>query len=337
MSEITLITRDGAKLGLAASPTETVLEAAEAAGLFLPAMCHEGSCGLCSAQVMQGDYTLRGGPREPAADGAIPLCLCMPQSALTIALPYPQSGISHHSVPTRTAAIASITPAGSGALALTLTLQPDPELGTAADFTPGQYMEVSIPGMEIKRAYSLTNLPNWDGTLEFLIRLQPGGAFSTWLAQSAKPGDTLSLRGPVGRFVLDETSPRPRILVGGGCGFAPLLSMLRHLADFQDTQPTHLIFGANTESELGVAAPLEALAAQLPNLTICCAVWHPQPGWSGFTGTAADALAQHLDSAAGQPDIYLCGPPRLMQAVTQVANDRGIPPARIYSEQVQAR
>lgn len=337
MSEITLITRDGAKLGLAAAAAETVLEAAEAAGLFLPAMCHEGSCGLCSAQVMQGGYTLRGGPREPAADGAIPLCLCMPQSALTIELPYPQSAISHHSVPTRTAAITSIAPAGSGAVALTLTLQPDPELGTAADFTPGQYMEVSIPGTEIKRAYSLTNLPNWDGTLEFLIRLQPGGAFSTWLAQSARPGDTLSLRGPVGRFVLDETSPRPRILVGGGCGFAPLLSMLRHLAEFQDTQPTHLIFGANTEAELAVAAPLEALAAQLPNLTICCAVWHPQPGWTGFTGTAAEALAQHLESAAGQPDIYLCGPPRLMEAVTQVANDRAIPPARIYSEQVQAR
>ncbi len=337
MSEITLITRDGAKLGLAAAPTETVLEAAEAAGLFLPAMCHEGSCGLCAAQVTQGDYALRGGAREAAPDGAIPLCLCMPQSALTVELPYPQSGISHHSVPTRMAEISGISQAGSGAVILTLALRPDPEFGTAADFTPGQYMEVSIPGTEIKRAYSLTNLPNWDGTLEFLIRLQPGGAFSTWLAQTARPGDMLSLRGPVGRFVLDETSPRPRVLVGGGCGFAPLLSMLRHLADFQDMQPTHLIFGANTEAELAVAAPLEDLAAQLPNLTVCCAVWHPEAGWEGFSGTAADALAQYLDGDAGQPDIYLCGPPRLMEAVMRVANERGVPAARIYSEQVQAR
>ncbi len=337
MSDITLITRDGAKLSLAASPSETVLEAAEAAGLFLPAMCHEGSCGLCSAQIATGGYTMRGGPREPAADGSVPLCLCLPQSALTVNLPYPESGISHHRIPTRAATVTSITPAGSGAVTLSLTLQPDPEFGTAADFTPGQFMEVSIPGTEITRAYSLTNLPNWDGTLEFLIRLQPGGAFSTWLAQTAKPGDALTLRGPAGRFVLDETSSRPRCLVGGGCGFAPLLSMLRHLADFQDTQPTHLIFGANTEAELAVAAPLEVLAAQLPNLTICYAVWHPQADWRGFTGTAADALAQHLATVTDLPDIYLCGPPRLVEAVTNVARGRGIPPARIYTEQVQLR
>jgi NAD(P)H-flavin reductase len=145
------------------------------------------------------------------------------------------------------------------------------------------------------------------------------------------------LRGPLGRFVLDETSPRPRCLVGGGCGLAPLLSMLRHLAEFQDMQPTHLIFGANRESELFAMEEIEALQALLPGLTITHAVWRPEGAWHGFAGTAADALALYLDQQPEQPDIYVCGPPALMDAVAQVARARDIPEAQILAEQVQAR
>ncbi|MGD0472357.1 MAG: FAD-binding oxidoreductase [Candidatus Velthaea sp.] len=58
---------------------------------------------------------------------------------------------------------------------------------------------------------SLANRPNWDGRLEFLIRLQANGAFSTYLGERARVGDPLIVRGPLGNFVLDETSPRPAL------------------------------------------------------------------------------------------------------------------------------
>jgi len=88
------------------------------------------------------------------------------------------------------------------------------------------------------------------------------------MAERVKIGDTLIARGPQGDFVLDETSPRPRRLIGGGCGFAPALSMLRHLAEFQDTQPTHLILGANRKDELPLAGEIDVLREALPQLGV---------------------------------------------------------------------
>lgn len=338
MPDITLRTRDGASLAFPCPPDDTVLAAAESAGLFLPAMCHEGTCGACHARVADGPYTLDtvgNGLLPDVEAGGVLLCRCQPQGDLVIDLPYPDGDIHRQAIPTRDATIIGLEPAGSGAMALALALAPSAELGSGADFLPGQYMELGIPGTAIRRAYSMANLPNWDGRLEFLIRLKPGGAFSTWLSQQARVGDGLRVRGPLGRFVLDETSARPRCLVGGGCGFAPVLSMLRHLAEFQDMQPTTLIFGANQEDELFATDTIAELQAALPMLQVTLSVWHPQGSWDGFVGTAADAFAQVLDEQGEQPDVYVCGPPKLLESVLAVATARGIPPGQIFTEQVQ--
>jgi ferredoxin-NADP reductase/ferredoxin len=340
MPDITLRTRDGARFDFPCAASDTVLDAAETAGLYLPAMCHEGTCGACHAHVAAGAFGLgpvNDGALPDAAEGGVLLCRCRPEADLVIDLPYGQADIHRHRIPLRDATIASLTSAGRGVIAIGLTLVPDPEFGTAADFVPGQYMDVSIPGTTTRRAYSMANLPNWDGRLDFLIRLQPDGAFSTWLAQTARPGDRLQVRGPLGRFLLDETSARPRCLIGGGCGFAPILSMLRHLAEFQDDLPTTLIFAANREDELFAADAILDLQAALPNLTVILSVWHPGEDWTGFRGSAADALATTLDRARQTPDIYVCGPPGLVTAVSAAAEAQGVPLDRVFSEQVQPR
>jgi len=338
MPDVTLVTRDSVRLQFDCSENENLLDAAAAAGLFLPAMCREGTCGLCRAQVTDGTYEMGAHSTEAmrnAGKNGILLCRCQPRGDLTVNLPYPQAIIRRHKVPSREATIETLAPAGAGTVAMTLLLKPHPDLGQAADFVPGQYMELSIPGTDIRRAYSMANLPNWEGRLEFLIRLQKGGAFSTYLAERAKIGATLIARGPLGDFVLNEVSPRPRCLIAGGCGFAPVLSMLRHLADFQDTQPTHLILGANRKDELLLADEIEAIRAALPHLGVTLSVWHPEAAWTGFTGTAADAFAFYLDSCAETPDVYVCGPPKMLEAIKSVAQDRGIPPDRIIAERIQ--
>ena len=266
MPDITLLTRDGTRFEFPFADADNVVDAAKTAGLHLPAMCHEGTCGACHAEVTEGRYTLGqhgAGARADTPTGGVPLCRCRAEGDLVIKAPYAQTDIRRQQIPQREATIVDLTPAGNGAMAVTLALAPDPAFGAAADFVPGQYMEVLIPGTTIRRAYSMANLPNWDGRLEFLIRLVPGGAFTTWLAERARPGDRLQMRGPLGRFMLDETSARPRCLIGGGCGFAPVLSMLRHLAEFQDMQPTTLIFAANREDELFAAGTISDLAAGL--------------------------------------------------------------------------
>jgi NAD(P)H-flavin reductase/ferredoxin len=340
MPDITLLTRDGARFEFPLAGAGNVLDAAAGAGLYLPSMCHEGTCGACHAHVAEGSYTLDGvaaGALADAGSGGVPLCRCRPDGDLVINLPYAQAQVCRQQIPQRAASIVSLEPAGKGAMAVTLALVPDPTSGAAADFVPGQYMDVSIPGTAIRRAYSMANLPNWEGRLEFLIRLVPGGAFSTWLAGQARPGERLIVRGPLGRFMLDETSARPRCLIGGGCGFAPVLSMLRHLAEFQDMQPTTLIFAVNREEELFAAAAILELEAALPMLTVVLSVWHPAGEWCGFTGTAAEAFAAVLDRAAELPDVYVCGPPRLVESVLAVAQARGVPPAQLFTEQIGLR
>jgi NAD(P)H-flavin reductase len=180
----------------------------------------------------------------------------------------------------------------------------------------------------------LANRPNWDGRLEFLIRLQANGAFSTYLGERARVGDPLIVRGPLGNFVLDETSPRSRCLIGGGCGTAPVLSMLRHLADFGDTQPTHLIFGATHEDELFSADEIAALREALPQLGVTLSVWRPGPAWTGFSGTPAEAFSAYLRSAIEAPDVYVCGPPKQLDAITQVARKHAIPAVQTIAERV---
>ncbi len=337
MPDVTLVTRDGVRLQFDCSENENIVDAAAKAGLFLLALCREGSCGLCKARVADGAYEMGSHSSDvlhAIGKNGVLLCRCQPRGDLVVNLPYPQTTIRRREIPSREAAIEALAPAGAGAVTMTLLLKPRPEQGQAANFIPGQYMELAIPGTDIRRAYSMANLPNCEGRLEFLIRLQPGGAFSTYLAERAKIGDTLIASGPQGEFVLDETSPRPRCLIGGGCGFAPVLSMLRHLADFQDTQATHLILGANREDELPLPGEIDALREALPHLGVTLCVWRPEAAWTGFTGTAADAFAAYMDTCAETPDVYVCGPPKLLEAVAAVVHDRGMPPERIIAERI---
>jgi ferredoxin-NADP reductase len=213
-----------------------------------------------------------------------------------------------------------------------LRLQPDSSGSQAAEFEPGQYMSLEIPGSGISRAYSIANTPNWTGELEFLIKLQPGGRFSTYLEQEAKIGQRINVRGPSGHFALQAQSLRPRYFIGGGTGLAPLLSMLRHMAEMQEQQPARLYFGVNYETELFCLDILRELTQTLPQLKVELCVWHSEPSWGGFHGTPVGALRRDLERGGPAPDLYLCGPPPLIDAATETARSFGISDEHIFSE-----
>jgi len=336
MPEITLETRDNSRVVFSCAEGQNVLSAAEAAGYYLPAMCRDGVCGACHAHVSKGRYT--HGPIAQSAlpdpqSGGVLLCRCRPEGDLLIALPYPKEDIRRQAIVPREATIVELTRAGASAMAFKLALTPDPALGVAADFLPGQYMEVGIRDLPLRRAYSMANLPNWDGRFEFLIRLKPGGVFSTWLDKYARVGDKLQVRGPFGRFVLDEGSIRPRCFIGGGFGFAAVVSMLRHLAEFQDTQSTTLIFGANQQDEQFGSDVVAELKAALPMLRVIPSVWYPIAGSNGFV-RIAEAFATLLQEGRERPDVYVCGPQELLDCVRSVAAAYGVPANQIFTEQI---
>lgn len=334
---IELTTRDGAQLRFDCADDQNLLEAAASAHIALPSQCRQGNCGACYAEVTSGDYTLGDHnpfalPADEAEKGGTLLCCTSPRGDLQISLPFNHDHILIGKIPRRSADIVAIETIGENILRLELQLAADETGGNSAEFEPGQFVELEIPGQAIKRAYSLANTSNWEGRLECLIRLQPAGLFSTWLKEQARPGQSLIVHGPQGAFGLNENGLRPRWFVAGGTGLAPMLSMLRRMAEFQEPHPARLYFGVNRVEELFCLSELDALQAALPLFQATVCVWEPSDDWQGFRGTPVDALVRDLSEATIPPDIYLCGPPALIDAAEVAARNLNVPGAQVISE-----
>ena len=332
---ITLLSRDDVATTFACAPDETILSAAGRADLTLPAQCGQGQCGACRGTCHSGETHMDGYnpaalPTADAAQGQVLLCRTFPRSNLTLRVDLPHADLT---VPCReqTARIIALETIAHKTLRLLLQLDPDQDDCRRAEFEPGQYMEL-INADGLTRAYSLANTSNWSGELEFMIKVQPHGTFSTWLETRAKTGQTLTVRGPQGSFHLhDETGLRPRWFVAGGTGLAPLLSMLRRMADYGEPHPTRLYFGVNHDDEIFAQPQLAELAQALPGLQIHICVMSPSPAWTQAAGTPITQLRADLASNA-EPDIYVCGPPGLIAAVRETAAAAGLGDDRIFAE-----
>ncbi|KAF2991532.1 2Fe-2S iron-sulfur cluster binding domain-containing protein (plasmid) [Methylocystis sp. MJC1] len=337
MFKVSLITRDGAAITFDAEPSETLLDAAERSSIYLPSSCREGGCGACRVGRDHGDVELLPYSGSALSDverdsGDILLCRAQARSDLALHAPFDQAAVGYAPIPERRAVISEIAPAGSGAVRLVLQYEDNAAFGRAAQFTAGQFVELSLPDGAAKRSYSLANTPNWDGTLEFYIRLQPNGAFSSYLKDRAALGDTLLVRGPQGQFTADEASAAERWFVAGGTGLAPALSMLRQMAEFGDGRGCRLFFGVNRVDELFALDVIEDLKKALPQLIVTTCVWKPEAQWEGFVGTPAQALTHALTGVAELPDIYVCGPPPLIAATESAALAANVAHTRIFSE-----
>ncbi|KVQ76759.1 oxidoreductase [Burkholderia ubonensis] len=337
--QIAITTRDGQPFGFACEDGQDLLTAAAEAGITLPSQCRRGSCGACHATVAEGDYDLREHSIDalPAGQpGAILLCRTTPRSDLRVVAPYDHAKVLLQPVPVRIARIAALDTIADQTMRVELQVEPDDANGSAVEFEAGQFAELEVPGSGVRRPFSLANTSNWEGRLEFLIRLRPDGWFSTYLRERAQPGDPLTVRAPMGGFGLFAESLRPRWFVAGGTGLAPILSMLRRMAEYQEMIDARLFFGVNRQSELFMLDALQQLQADMPQLKVDLCVWHPRDDWSGFRGTPADALSAALAGTGVRPDIYVCGPPALVRGVQAAAVAAGVPDAQFASERFTA-
>jgi len=333
--KITLTTHDQQQFEFACTEQQNVQDAAEAASIYPPFGCKSGSCGACLGTCDSGEYQLESHTdaalsAEAVARGDILLCRALPKTDLHITLPYDASAIQQTLTAPRSAEIVSIESIAERTLQVTLQLQDDPETGLAFEFEPGQFVELEIPELNLMRAYSIANTPNWEGRLEFLIRLQPNGKFCAFL-QQATIGQQLLVHAPSGAFVVQKQSLNPRGFVAGGTGLAPFLSILRRMAEWGEDHPTHLFLGVNNEAEILCQDELNTLQQSLPQLTVEICVWKPEGNWTGFIGTPVDALKAHLENNAAT-DIYLCGPPILVETAKDVALQANIPTDQVFCE-----
>ena len=229
---------------------ETILNAAFRQGIMLMHGCKEGQCSACKSFILDGEvdldrYSTFALPDFEEAEGWTLLCRAHPYSDLEIELINYDEEIIHGGMPPRTVStvVETVEPLTSDIWSL--KLKPAEPL----EFKPGQYVDITIPGTEHHRSFSMANT-NPD-TLEFMIKHYEGGKFSGLLSDgSIKPGDALDVTGPYGVFTLRPSSPRRLLFIGGGAGMAPILSLLRALRENGSEREKAYYYGARTEADL---------------------------------------------------------------------------------------
>jgi propane monooxygenase reductase subunit len=165
--------------------------------------------------------------------------------------------------------------------------------------------------------------------LEFMIKLYPGGRFSGLLEGDLEVGHELSVTGPYGVFTLRTSSPRRLLFIGGGAGMAPILSLLRSMAESGTERPATYYYGARGETDLFHLGELERLAAELPDFTFVPALSEDANGWSGERGLITDVV-DRMEGDLAEVDAYLCGPPPMVDAAIALLEAKGVPEAHIY-------
>ena len=111
-------------------------------------------------------------------------------------------------------------------------------------------MDFVVPGTDETRSFSMANTPNRDGLFEFVIKIYPGGLFSEYLAEKVQPGDRLEVEAPFGTFTLRESRTSDLLFLGGGAGMAPMLGLLRSMAERGVDRKVTFYYGARTQQDL---------------------------------------------------------------------------------------
>jgi propane monooxygenase reductase subunit len=150
--------------------------------------------------------------------------------------------------------------------------------------------------------------------------------FSKFLDERLAVGDRLELTGPFGVFTLRE-SDSELVFVGGGAGMAPILSLLRSMAERGIHRKATFFYGARTPSDLCFEEELRSIAGKLPNFSYIPALSHED--WDGENGMITDVVRRLTDGLAGA-HAYVCGPPPMVEAAIPLLETLGVEDKRVY-------
>lgn len=329
-----------------AAADQPLLDAAAHAALNLPHSCKGGNCGACKARLLRGEiHYPNGAPlglsAAEIAEGMILLCQAVARTDLTI-----------ETFDVRAAAIAvrkrlpcrieRAVPLSHDVMGLFLRLP----IAEDFAFEPGQYIDILLPGGR-RRSFSIASPPHDARPLELHVRRVPGGEFTDRLFHDDMQSSLLSIEGPLGKFVYRPHSgpAPPMLLIGGGTGIAPLLSILKHVIENGIERDMRLFWGVRGEADLYAQATLDALSRRIvlsrassgaaaatgrgasfsyaPVLSEAGASWRGLKGW---VHEAAFAGLEDLESC----EVYAAGPPAMIAALQREYAARGASSGRLY-------
>jgi CDP-4-dehydro-6-deoxyglucose reductase len=333
-----------------AAEGQPLLDAALAAGLRVPHSCQSGNCGSCRARLKQGSIRYPGGTplglsAAEIADGQILLCQARAQTDLVLE-PTEIRAAGDAVVKRLPCRIERAERLAHDVLGLHLRLPAVERL----EFAAGQYVDVLLSGGR-RRSFSIASSPRDSRSLELHVRRVPNGEFTETLFTKDPCGMLLTIEGPLGLFTIrpPERSAaggavsRPLLLVGGGTGLAPLKSMLSDLlatgadsgaaadGEFGRRREVTLYWGVRAERDLYADAQLCALADVTPGFRYIPVLSEATSAWAGRRGWVHTAVLADFETLSAH-DIYVAGPPAMIDAVSVEFVARGADPDRLFRD-----
>lgn len=203
-------------------------------------------------------------------------------------------------------------------------------------YLPGQFitLELEINGQKINRCYTLSSTPTRPDTVSITVKRVPGGAVSNWLHDHLRVGMALGVMGPSGHFTCFPTTARQYLLMSGGSGITPLMSMARALHDLGSDADVVFVHCARTPADVLFAEELALMARNMPNfrVAIVCEQHTPGSSYAGHLGRMDAARLAHIAPDFMQRAVYTCGPAPFMGAVRTLLERTGFDMAR-YSQE----
>lgn len=321
---IALNFEDGVTRVIQCDDDEKVTDAAFRQKINLPMDCRDGVCGTCKCFVEKGEYELEfymdeSMSDEEAEQGYALTCQMIPESDCVVRVP-------------TTSALCKTAPEAVEAEVLGVDRLSETSFGLRVKlakpvgFLPGQYVNVSVPGAGVHRSYSFSSAPG-ASEATFLIRNLPGGIMSSYLSDRAQPGDALTLTGPMGTFYLRPIE-RAQLWLAGGTGLAPFLSILEQVAEQGSDFPITLYYAVTRAADLVELDRVMRLAETIGNVTVITVL---AEGEHARTGFVTDHLTAE-DLCEGESDVYLCGPPPMVDAVRAHFAKLGVDPSSFHFE-----
>jgi Na+-transporting NADH:ubiquinone oxidoreductase subunit F len=324
------ITVNGGEVAFSAPGGGTLLKTLLERRIFLPSACGgKGSCGYCKVTLPSG-----GGPilptevpfmsRAELRSGVRLACQVKVKTDLDVH--FSSVYLSVREFRGRVGQVRALT---HDIKEITIEILD----GARISFRPGQYVQIRAPGPEgpVYRAYSVSS-PAYEGEhIQLVVRLVPGGIASTYI-HGLEVEDEVVFTGPYGEFRLSDDATLPVVCVGGGAGMAPIASILATVTSSTPSRPCYLFFGCRTTKDVFYLDRFNELAREHPGLQVCYALsdpLEPQESWTGDTGFIHLSVDKRLP-AGSRCQAFLCGPPPMIEAVTEVLASKGLRPEDIF-------
>lgn len=305
-------------------------------GLGFPYECNSGGCGSCQFELLEGEVidlweTAPGLSLRARAAGRRLACQSEVAGDCRIKV-----RLKPEFVPVKAALLQPARLVERRALTHDMT-EYSFECEGAADFLPGQYALLQLPGVAGVRAYSMSNQPNVQGRWCFIIKRLPNGRGTAVLAEELRIGDCVLMDGPYGLAYFRSEAPRDVVCIGGGSGLSPLKSILCAAV----REPTlrrqfiYLFYGGRTPADICTDQLLDEdpLLRQRVRVKSAISDTCSTAPWNGERGFIHEVLRRWLDDVGGahNREYYFCGPSQMTEAVQRLlVFDFKVPAAQLH-------